>query len=132
MPFQGDVEHVTSGKNPGNLALLAMLAESDDLLHRHLYQPRARNATYLSPKSWAMTWCVAKFFEVRKARFYSILADEISSHNVEHLCLCLRFVNDTSHIRKEFITFFKLERVRAIVITNAIVNCLEGLEDVTE
>ena len=65
--------------------------------------------------------------EVRKARFYSILADEVSSHNVEHLCLCLRFVDDMSHIREEFITLLKLERVRAIDITNAIVNYFEGL-----
>ena len=42
--------------------------------------------------------------EVRKARFYSILADEVSSHDIEHLCLYLRFV-DMSHIREEFITF---------------------------
>ena len=136
LPFRGDVEDVTSGKNPGNfLALLAMLAESDDLLHRHLYQPRARNATYLSPRSQNDIISIIGYdmvrnkilSEVRKARFYSILADEVSSHNVEHLCLCLRFVDDMSHIREEFITFLKLERVRAIDITNAIVNCLEGL-----
>ena len=87
-----------------------MLAESDDLLHRHLYQPRARNATYLSPRSQNIISIIGYdmvrskiLSEVRKATFYSILADEVSSHNVEHLCLCLRFVDDTSHIREEFI-----------------------------
>ena len=52
MAFRGDVEDISSNKNPGKfLALLAMLAENDSVLHGHLYQPRARNATYLSPQS---------------------------------------------------------------------------------
>ena len=41
--------------------------------------------------------------------------------------MCLHFVNDISQIREEFITFLKLERVRAIDITDAIVNYLERL-----
>ena len=121
---------------PGNfLALLAMLAESDSLLHSHLYQPRDRNATYISPRSQNEIINVigydvvrAKIIsDVKKAKFYSILADEVSSHNVEHLPLCLHFVDEKSEIREEFITFFKLERVRAVDITNAIISCLEGL-----
>jgi hypothetical protein len=48
MAFRGDVEDISSNKNPGNfLALLAMLAENDGILHGHLHQPRARSATYL-------------------------------------------------------------------------------------
>ena len=125
-----------SGKNPGNfLALLAMITEDDSLLYRHLHQPRARNATYLSPRSQNDIISIIGYdivrskilSEVKKARFYSIMTDEVSSHNTEHLCLCVRFVDDTSRIREEFITFLKLERVRAIDITDAITNCLEGL-----
>ena len=55
------------------------------------------------------------------------MADEVSSHNVEHLCLCLRFVDAQSQIREEFISFLKLERVRAIYIMDTIVKCLEEL-----
>ena len=65
--------------------------------------------------------------EVKKARFFSVLADEVSSHNVEHLALCLRFVDEKCDIREEFVTFVKLERVRASDITTAIINTLEGL-----
>ena len=44
------MQDLCSQKNPGNfLVLLAMLAETDSVLHKHLYQPRSRNATY-SPK----------------------------------------------------------------------------------
>ena len=65
--------------------------------------------------------------EVRKARFFSVLADEVSSHKVEHLELCLSFVDEKCDIREEFVTFVKLERVRASDITTAIINTLEGL-----
>ena len=105
------------------------------LLHSHLYQPRAKNGTYLSPRTQNEIISVigydvvrAKIIsEVKKARFYSIMADEVSSHNEEHLPLCLRFVDENSEIREEFIAFLKLKRVRAVDITNAIVSCLEGL-----
>ena len=98
MAFRGDVEDISSNKSPGNfLALLAMLAENDSILHNHLYQPRARNATYLSPRSQneiiniiGYDMLRAKIIsEVKEARFYSVLADEVSSHNVEHLPLSL-------------------------------------------
>ena len=114
-----------------------MLAESDSLLHSHLYQPRAKNATYmyLSPRTQNEIISVigydvihAKIIsEVKKAKFYSIMADEVSSHNEEHLPLCLHFVDENSEIQEEFVNFLKLERVRAVDITNAIVSCLERL-----
>ena len=127
--IRGDVENVCSNKNPGNfLALLAMFAESDSILCNHLQKPRARNATYLSPRSQNEIISVIGYdvirtriiSEVKKARFYSIMADEVSSHNAEHLPLCLRFVDDKSEIREEFVTFLKLERVRAVDIANAL------------
>ena len=136
LPLRDDAEDVCSQKNPSNfLALLKMLAESDSLLHSHLYQPRAKNATYLFPRTQneiisdiGYDVVRAKIIsEVKKARFYSIMADEVSSHNEEHLPLCLRFVDENSEIREEFIAFLKLKRVRAVDITNAIVSCLEGL-----
>ena len=107
LPLRGDAEGVCSQKNPGNfLALLKMLAESDSLLHSHLYQPRAKNATYLSPRTQNEIISVigydvvrAKIIsEVKKARFYSIMADEVSSHNEENLSLCLHFVDENSEI----------------------------------
>ena len=50
--LRGDLEDVASEKNPGNfLTLLKVFAENDPVLHRHLHQPRAKNATYMSPKT---------------------------------------------------------------------------------
>ena len=72
----------------------------------HLYQPRAKNATYLSPRTQNEiisvigydVVCAKIISEVKKARSYSIMADEVSSHNEEHLSLCLHFVDENSEI----------------------------------
>ena len=45
---------------------------------------------------------------------------------MEHLPICVRFVDDNDEIREEFITFLKLERVRADDIANSIIQSLEG------
>ena len=46
-PFRGDIENVETVKNPGNfLALMKLFAESDPVLHDHVYKPRAKNVTY--------------------------------------------------------------------------------------
>ena len=118
------------------MALLKLFAENDSVLHAHLYQPRARNVTYLSPKSQNDIIEVIGFDvirtssinEVRNAVYYSILADEVSSHNVEHMALCLRFVDENCYVQEKFIGFVKLQRVRANDIANAIITLLEDLE----
>ena len=44
--FRGDIEKVSSQKNPGNLlALLKSYAETDKTLYNHIYSPKSRNAT---------------------------------------------------------------------------------------
>ena len=52
LALRGNIEDLSSHRNPGNfLALLTMMAESDNVLYTHLSQRRARNAKYLSPRS---------------------------------------------------------------------------------
>ena len=53
--------------------------------------------------------------------------NEVSSHNVEHLPNCLRFVDQECNICEEFISFVKLERVRAVDIASAIIFSIENL-----
>ena len=51
LPFRGDNEDFNITKNPGNfLALLKCFSESDYILFDHLNKPRAKNATYISPR----------------------------------------------------------------------------------
>ncbi len=125
IPFRGDVEKISSPKNPGNfLALLKSYAETDEILYNHLYSPKLRNATYLSPTTQNDIINIIGYDMLRK---FSVLADEVSSHNIEHLAICLHYVDANNDICEDFVTFIKLERVRAIDIYEAITGCLEEL-----
>ena len=53
---------------------------------------------------------------VKSAKFFSVLADEVTSHNIEHGEIC-----------DHFVSFVKMDRVQAIDITEAIVNHHETL-----
>ena len=138
LALHGDTENIDSSKNPGNfLALLKHYAEQDEILNAHLQHPKAKNATYISPRSQNDIINVIGYNiirdsiidEVKRAGFYfySVLADEVSSHNKEHLPICLCFVDESCEIREEFIHFVKLERVRALDIANAIVKTLSDV-----
>lgn len=65
--------------------------------------------------------------EIQKAGFFTVLADEVSSHNVEHMPICLRYVDERCDIREDFVAFVRLDRVRATNITKAIVATIEEL-----
>ena len=117
------------------LYLIKCFSESDSILFDHLNKSRAKNATYISPRSQneiinaighdiILANIVA---EVKQSKFYSVLADEVSCHNVEQLPVCLRFVDSDGSIREEFVAFLKLNRVRAVDIADALVKCLENL-----
>lgn len=136
LPLRGDKEDIMSNKNPGNfLALLKSYSETDEKLHRHLHSPRARNATYLSPRSQNELISVIGYdmiqadivHMIKKARFFSVLADEVTSHNEEHLPLCLRFVDENCDIQEVFVAFIKLQRVRSVDIVEAIIATIEEL-----
>ncbi len=123
-------------KNPGNfLALLKVFAESDEVLYNHLHNPKAKNAKHLSPQTQNELINIIGYdvilskivSEVKRAKYYSVLADEVSCHNVEHLPICIRFVDVNDDVCEDFISFIKLERVRAADIASAIVQSLEGI-----
>ena len=105
------------------------------ILLDHLNSPKARNATYISPSTQNdIISIIANDFilsgiiaEIHSATYYSVLADEVSCHNVEHLPIFLHFVDGECHIREEFVTFLRLERVRASDIAESIISALQGL-----
>ena len=51
----------------------------------------------------------------------------MSCHNVEHLAICIHFVDSECNIREEFIAFIKLGRVQAVDISDAIIKSLENI-----
>ena len=65
--------------------------------------------------------------EVKDATFYSILADEVTSHNVKHLPICVRFVDRDFNIREELVALLKLATVRVVDIADAITETLTNL-----
>ena len=100
------------------MAILKTLAEDDKILHEHLYTPKAKNATYLSPKSQNEVINIMGYDiilseivnRVKSAKLLSVLADEVTSHNKEHLAiLCLRYSD--GKICEDFVSFVKMDLV---------------------
>lgn len=118
--LRGDVENLDTTENPGNfLALLKLLAVHDSVLKSHLETPAMRCVTHLSPQTQnELIEVMGKHIILRgilddlnAATYYSILADEVTSHNEEHLAICARFIDEKKDVREEFLTFIKLERI---------------------
>ena len=73
----------------------------------------AKNTKYISPTIQneiidiiAYDFLQAKLIkEIKDAKFFSILADEVENHHVEHLPICIRFVDANSSIREKFLEF---------------------------
>ena len=115
--------------------MLKSYAETDKTLYNHIYSPKSRNATYQSPTSQNDIiniigydiLCNGIVEDIKEVKFFSVHADEVSNQNVEHLGVCLRYVDANYNIREYFVTFIKLERVCAIDISEAITGCVEDL-----
>ena len=115
-----------------------MTAKYDTELLTHLNTPLMRNATYMSPSTqneimsiiandYIMTDLMA---EVQEARWFSVMADEVCSHNKEILAVCIRFVDRENNIREEFLSFTKVDRITGEVLAAEIKTIIEkkGLE----
>ena len=94
--LHGSAENLLTAGNPGNLlAFLKQMAKKDELLKQHLESPVQRNATYLTPKSQNEIIDIigkhqiptAIIQEIKEAKFFVILADEVTSHNQEQVVL---------------------------------------------
>ena len=132
--LRGDAEQLDTPGNPGNfLALLKLLAVNDQELHQHLQSPVMRNVTHMSPQTQnELIEVMGKHIvlrnivdELKAARWYTILADEVTSHNTEHLAICARFVDQNNDIREEFLAFIGLDRITGAEIADTIVKFLQ-------
>ena len=102
-------------------------------MQNRLTSPVTKNATYLSPKiqneiiniigyDILQTDLINKIIE---AKFFSKIADEVESHKVEQLPICIRFVDKNNNIREEFLEFGRCEQLSGKVIANEITRVLE-------
>ena len=123
--------------NTGNfLAALQMIANHDNILKQHLdnIQLSSRNISYLSPliqneiiEIIGQDIILKNLLEeIKAAKLYSVMADEVTSHNKEQLALCARFIDKSNDVREEFIAFIHLPRITGEVIAETIVSTLQG------
>ena len=63
--------------------------------------------------------------EIRLAKFFTVLADEVTASNLEHLAIRVHFVDVHSDIREEFLTFQQLEQITGRHIAEAIIEYLQ-------
>jgi hypothetical protein len=137
--LRGDshTEGMNTEGNPGNfLAVLKLLAKHNAVLDSHFKSPAMRNATYVSPQTQnALLEIVSKHIilrdlvnEIKEAKFFSIMADEVTSHNSEQLALCIRFVDASCDIREEFISFSNVKRITGEHLASEILEILQNLD----
>ena len=109
--------HRESSSNPGNfLSLLRLLGRYDRTLQEHLSSPAMVGVTYMSPQTQNELLDVIGrqiilrhlLEEIKSAKFFTVLADEVTATNTEHLAICVRFVDCHKEIREEFLTFKNL------------------------
>ena len=133
--YRGHRESITSNAmNSGNfLAILKLIAETNIDVKNHLNTPVAKNAMYISPKIQNEIINIIGYDilqaelieEIKEAKFFSILADEVESHKVEQLPICIRFVDKSNDIREEFLEFSRCEQINGKAIAREIVRVLE-------
>ena len=49
--------------------------------------------------------------EMKAAKLYSMIADEVTSHNKEQLAFCARFIDKNNAVREDFFAFIHLPRI---------------------
>ena len=103
----------------------------DDVLKTH-FETCGKNATYTSKTVQNELINIMGeqikddiFDEIKKAKFYSILCDEVTDcANVELLTIVSRFADQTTNIREEFVQFGSTERITGEVIASTILSKL--------
>ena len=133
LPLRAHREN-TPDANSGNiLAILRLLGKTNETLKEHLDNPIARNAQYLSPQIQNKIISIIAYDtlqkdlidEVKKAKFFTILADEVEGHHVEQLPICVRFVDKSNDIREEFLEFGRCTQVNGEAISNEILRIIK-------
>ncbi len=114
---------------------MKLLSNHDSILKAHLESPRLRNAKYISTDIQNQIIEIIRGMIIQKdivnevlhAKHYSILVDEITSHNQELMPLVVRFVDKNYTIREEFLKFSSLTKLTGEAITSVVNRDLEGL-----
>ena len=95
--------------------------------------PIARNAQYLS--SQIQNEIIGKkaydvlqrdlIDEAKKVKFFTPLVDEVDSHHVEQLPICVRFADKSNDINEEFLEFGRCTQVNGEGISHEILQIIK-------
>ena len=122
--------------NFGNfLAILRLIGQHRSELGKHLSMAVVKNAKYISPTIQDEIIDIIAYDilqpklikEIKDAKLFSILPDEVENHHVEQLPICIRFVDANSSIREEFLEFGRCKRLNAEAIAKEILRVLKKL-----
>ena len=134
--LRGNNEDMKGTGNFGNfIAHLKCKAEHSKALEKHLSMPSKKNVTYTSPSSQNEIIEIIGHNLIRKkiigeiqdAKWFALMADEVTSHNQEIISLCIRFCDKDSNIREEFIDFINTDRITGVAIKEKILEKLSVL-----
>ena len=123
----------TSSGNKGTfLAILDYSVRSGNEILRNHFEECPRNATYTSKTIQNQLIEVIGDYirnqileEVKKAKYYSVLCDEVSdASNKEQVSIVLRFVDGTNSIREEFLDFIYTDRITGEILAGKIKECM--------
>ena len=110
--LRGDVEKITGPGNPGNfLAILRLIANHNQDLREHLESPAMKNSTMVSPRiqnellevmsqHYIIANLVKEVNDVNDAKFFSFMADKVTSASQEVIAVCIRFADKTTTFEK--------------------------------
>ena len=134
--LRGDNERLNQPRNPGNfLSMLKVIACYDPILKAHLEKqllkmPLTSRLKYKMKLLTSLEKIIQKTIleQVRCAQCFSVMVDEVTSHNQELMPLCVRFVHDNKCIREEFLQFSTLVRVTGVAIATRICTDLQNLD----
>ena len=118
----------TPNANSGDF--LRLPGQTNQNHKEHLDDPIAKNSQYLSPHIQNEIIGIIAYGilqrdlidEVKKAKFFTIPADEVESHHVEQLPIC---VNKSNDIREEFLEFGSCTEVNGEAISNDILQIIK-------
>ena len=128
--LRGDSEGM---ETMGNARNVLSLLKHNGILHNHLHSPEMKCVTYMPPTTQnELLEVMEKQIilrdiedEIQRTRYYSIMADEVTSHNIEQLVLCVRYVDDDNNIHEEFMRFVILARNTGKHVASAIIESLD-------
>ena len=128
LPLRAHGEKTPDTNSGSFLVILSLLDKTNQTLKEDLDNPIARNVQYLSPQIQNEIISIILYDvlqrdlinEVKKAKFFTIPADEVESHYFEQLPICVRFVNKSNDIRDEFLEFGRSTQVNSEAISNEI------------